>query len=420
MCIDYRPLNAITEGDAYPVPLIDDILDNLNGCKYFSKMDAKAAYHNIAMAVEDIPKTAFVTPDGLYEYVRMPFGLKNAPATFQRAIASVFRSHPNAVPYLDDILVFSQAWEEHLDHLDRALALLADANILLKPSKCFFGASSTSYLGFVITSNGVAADPAKVKAVLGWPTPKITTEVKSFLGLASYYRRFVQGFASIAAPLHALTRQGEDPVWTPDSDAAFAALKRALVSAPILSYPDFDKPFILQTDLCATGLGAVLAQIGDVRKERVISYASRSTRGTERHLAPTNGECLAVVWGIQHYDPYLRGTKFTVQTDHSAITWLMTSQNLTGKLMRWALILQEYDFDVQYRAGRVHRNVDALSRYPADAAGAAASCAAEKGKLSTGGEDNFNFRAEGIPVAFMTYYEAPVDGYMTDEMWEQS
>jgi hypothetical protein len=364
MCIDYRSLNEITTGDAYPLPLIDDILGRLSGCCYFSKMDAKSAYHCISVAEEDIPKTAFATPEGLYEYVRMPFGLKNAPATFQRAISSIFRSHSNAVPYLDDILVFSKTWEEHVVHVKQALELLRDSNILLKASKCFFGASETSYLGFIISDRGVAPDPDKVSAVRGWPQPRSKTDVKSFLGLASYYRRFIKGFAEIARPLHALTRHDAPLEWTQACETAFERLKDALMAAPILSYPDFHRPFLLQTDFCQAGLGAVLAQVDEEGREHVICYASRSTRGPETHLAPTHGECLALVWGVQHFDPYLRLVPFTVQTDHNALTWLMTSQNLTGKLARWSLILQEYNFTVEHRPGRVHNNVDALSRMP--------------------------------------------------------
>ena len=368
MCIDYRSLNEVTCSDAYPLPLIDDILDRLNGCRYFSKMDAKSAYHCISVAEEDVQKTAFITPSGLYEYVRMPFGLKNAPATFQRAITNVFRSHGNAVPYLDDILVFSQTWEEHVAHLRQALHLLREAHILLKSSKCFFGTTRTSYLGFIISDEGVAPDPQKVSAVVHWPIPSTAMHVRSFLGLASYYRRFIKGFAEIARPLHALTRKDTPYKWTIECEHAFVKLKERLVTAPILAYPSFHRPFLLQTDFCATGLGAVLAQLDDEGKECVVSYASRSTRGPETHLAPTHGECLALVWGIQHYDPYLRLVPFTVQTDHNALTWLMKSQNLTGKLARWSLILQEYNFTVVHRPGRVHSNVDALSRRPLEEA----------------------------------------------------
>ncbi|CAI7792036.1 unnamed protein product, partial [Closterium sp. NIES-54] len=361
--IDYRPLNAVTEAaDQFPMPRIDDILDRMTGSLYFSVLDVKSAYHTIRVAEEDIPKTAFVTSSGQYEYVRMPFGLRNAPATFQRLMTTVFRTHPNAIPYLDDIIVFSNSWEEHLEHLRDVFERVKSNHLLLKPNKCELGFYSTIYLGHIVTRDGVKPDAGKVEAISMMAAPEDVRGVREFLGCTSYYRRFIKGYAKVAHSLTQLLHKDNPFEWTDECERAFNALKLALISPPILAFPDFSKPFILQTDFSATALGAILAQKDEKGAERVVAYASRTTRGAEKNLSSTHGECLAVVWAIKHFRPYLYGSRFLLQTDHQALQWLMTAKDLTGKLARWSLLLQEYDFTVSYRPGETHRNVDALSR----------------------------------------------------------
>ncbi|CAI7730001.1 unnamed protein product [Closterium sp. NIES-54] len=361
--IDYRPLNAVTEAaDQFPMPRIDDILDRMTGSLYFSVLDVKSAYHTIRVAEEDIPKTAFVTSSGQYEYVRMPFGLKNAPATFQRLMTTIFRTHLNAIPYLDDIIVFSNSWEEHLEHLRDVFERVKANHLLLKPNKCELGFYSTIYLGHIVTRDGVKPDAGKVEAISMMAAPVDVRGVREFLGCTSYYRRFIKGYAKVAHSLTQLLHKDHPFEWTDKCERAFNALKLALISPPILAFPDFSKPFILQTDFSATALGAILAQKDGKGAERVVAYASRTTRGAEKNLSSTHGECLAVVWAIKHFRPYLYGSRFLLQTDHQALQWLMTAKDLTGKLARWSLLLQEYDFTVSYQPGETHRNVDALSR----------------------------------------------------------
>ncbi|CAI7820602.1 unnamed protein product [Closterium sp. NIES-54] len=361
--IDYRPLNAVTEAaDQFPMPRIDDILDRMTRSLYFSVLDVKSAYHTIRVAEEDIPKTAFVTSSGQYEYVWMPFGLKNAPATFQHLMTTIFRTHLNAIPYLDDIIVFSNSWEEHLEHLRDVFERVKANHLLLKPNKCELGFYSMIYLGHIVTRDGVKPDAGKVEAISMMAAPVDVRGVREFLGCTSYYRRFIKGYAKVAHSLTQLLHRDHPFEWTDKCERAFNALKLALISPPILAFPDFSTPFILHTDFSATALGAILAQKDGMGAERVVAYASRTTRGAEKNLSSTHGECLAVVWAIKHFRPYLYGSRFLLQTDHQALQWLMTTKDLTGKLARWSLLLQEYDFTVSYRPGETHRNVDALSR----------------------------------------------------------
>ena len=362
VCIDYRDLNAITKTDAYPLPRIDEMLDRLHGAKYFSKLDCKSAYWMIRMAEESKDLTAVITPFGKYSFNYMPFGLKNAPSTFQRAMDWVLAPLDYAYPYLDDIIVFSPSWKEHLEALQQVFDRLIGANMKLKLSKCEFGMSSITYLGHLATREGIAQDPAKTKAIEEWPQPTNVTELRSFLGLASYYRRFVRNFSKLASPLHALLHKTVPYHWTRVQQHAFELLQRRLVTAPILIYPDFTKPFLLQTDWSKDAVGAILSQVGEDHLERVVAYASRTCQPAERAYAPVHGECLAVVWAVKLFRPYLYGTPFRVQTDHNALKWLMTTKDLTGKLARWSLKLQEYDFIIDYRKGALHANVDALSR----------------------------------------------------------
>ncbi|GJP78325.1 hypothetical protein CLOP_g8647, partial [Closterium sp. NIES-67] len=253
--IDYRRLNAITKSaDRFPLPRIDEILDQLRGAQYFTILDIKSAYYNIAVAEQDIPKTAFVTPTGLYEFTRMPFGLKNAPATWQRFIMGVFRDLPFIICYLDDAAIWSTTWEEHLGHIKLAMRRVKEHSLLLKINKCNFGFNKMPYLGHIISRDGVAPDPEKIKAVKEWPTPENVKQIRGFLGLASYYRRFIRGFAKIATPMNQLLKNETPFEWTDDCEEAFQKLKTALTSSPILVYPDFTKPFLLQTDFSAQAL----------------------------------------------------------------------------------------------------------------------------------------------------------------------
>ena len=366
-CVDFRRLNSITQKDVYPLPRVDDILDTLGNARFFTTLDLASGYWQVPLDDDAIPKTAFTTHKGLYEFVRMPFGLCNAPATFQRAMQTVLAGLEwrDCFVYIDDILIASATFEEHLRHLEQVFSRLRAANLRLKPKKCKFLFKEVKYLGHVISVHGVLPDPEKTNQVKDFPTPTDLTTVRRFLGLASYYRRFVPKFAKIAAPLHALLKKENVFEWTSDCTTAFNLLKDALTSSPVLAYPKFgpDSEFILETDASYVGLGAVLSQQQD-GKAHPIAYASRSLNVHEKKYGVTELETLGLVWAVRYFRPYLLGHKTTVFTDHSACLSLLNHPRPSGKLARWALTIQEMDLLIKHRPGKSNTNADALSRHP--------------------------------------------------------
>lgn len=379
MCVDYRKLNQKTKRDQYPLPRIEESLEALRGAKYFSTIDLASAYNQVEVAPQDRHKTAFTTPMGLYEYNRMPFGLQNAPATFQRLMQGVFQDdilHTMMV-YLDDIIVFSSTIEEQLERLEKVFTKLRSHGLKIEPTKCQLFRDQVSYLGHVVSAEGVATDPEKTKAVREWPTPTTVRDVRSFLGFASYYRRFVPKFAQAAGPLHKLVadlgsggsnKSTKKPIqgrWTEECQRSFEKLKNLLTSAPILAYPDYNQPFILETDASNEGLGAVLSQEQD-GKVKVIGYASRGLRGGEHNMDNYSSrklELLAVKWAIcEKFREYLMGSTFVVFTDNNPLTYLQSKSKLKAVEQRWAAELANFDFTLKYRPGRHNQNADALSR----------------------------------------------------------
>ena len=364
-CVDYRKLNQITVNDSHPLPLISDLLDSVKDAKYFSLLDLRSGYWQIPVAQEDRAKTAFVTQNGLYEFTRMPFGLKTAPATFQRAMEVILAglTFEICLCYLDDVIVFGKTLTEHNDRLKTVLTRFRDNNLRVKLAKCVFASPQVTYLGHCISQQGVSPDPTKLTAVAEIPLPSNIKEVRTFLGLTGYYRRFIPNYATVAQPLTKLTSKEycNNFVWTDECTAAFDKLKQLLCSAPILCYPDFDREFILQTDASDVGLGAVLSQIDKSGNENVVAYASKTLSPREKNYSTTEKEAFAIQFGTQHFRVYLLGRKFTISTDHSALSWLH-SMEPKGRIARWLMDLQEFDFEVKHRAGRVHNNADALSR----------------------------------------------------------
>ena len=366
-CIDFRKLNSLEPRQNWPIAHIHDALDSLgsNEPKYFTTLDLASGYWQIGLEEQSKPKTAFITQDGLYEFNVMPFGLHNAPATFQRAMQEVLRglNWKFVFCYLDDVIIFSRSFEEHLDHLKQVFDRLREAGLKLQPKKCTFGQTEVKYLGHIVSKDGIATDPAKLQIVKDYPTPTKVSEVRSFLGFVGYYRRYIKDFCKIADPLTNLTRKNIPFHWDAKCIEAFETLKQKLLEPPILAYPRFDgTEFILQTDACYTGLGYILAQKQD-DKERVISYGGRALHDSERNYTTTELEALAVVEGVKKYAPYLQHTvNFVVVTDHCALKWLFSNKPSGGRLARWALKLQSYNFEVVHIRGRNNTNADALSR----------------------------------------------------------
>ncbi|KAM9320174.1 gametogenetin-binding protein 2 [Gastrophryne carolinensis] len=364
-CVDYRRLNAVTTFDAYPMPRIDELLDQLAGSQYVTIMDLSRGYWQIPMTPEAQERSAFITPFGLFECCVMPFGMKNAPATFQRLVDQLLEGHREyAVAYLDDIAIFSKTWEEHLIHLHKVVKQIAEAGLTIKPEKCQVGMTEVQYLGHRVGGGTLRPEPSKVESIMAWPIPKTKKQVMSFLGTAGYYRRFVPDYSKIAKPRTDLTKKkvSKQITWTEDCNKAFVALKTALSNSPVLQAPDFSKRFVVQTDASNFGLGAVLSQVNSHGEEHPILYLSRKLLPREVAYAVIEKECLAMVWALQKLQPYLYGRDFTVITDHNPLHWLDRVSGNNGKLLRWSLILQQYNFTVQHRKGSLHQNADGLSR----------------------------------------------------------
>jgi hypothetical protein len=364
MVIDYRKLNDKTIQDKYPLPNINDILDKLGKSQYFTTMDLASGYHQIEMDPKDIEKTAFSTENGHWEFKRMPFGVCSAPATFQRVMDNILRGlqGEKCLVYLDDIIVYSASLEEHIQKLREVFRRLKQANFKIQLNKSEFLRKEVSYLGHIITNKGVKPNPDKIKAVVNYPLPKTTKEIKAYLGLLGYYRRFIKDFAKIMKPLtKCLKKKAKININDPEYIKAFELGKTIITNHPILQYPDFNKPFILTTDASNVALGAVLSQ-GEIGSDKPIAYASRTLSDTEQKYSTIEKELLAIVWGVKYFRPYLYGTKFIIYTDHRPLTWLFSLKDANSKLTRWRLKLQECNYEIRYRKGSQNTNADALSR----------------------------------------------------------
>lgn len=341
-CIDYRRLNAVTIRDSYPIPRMDECIDSLGDAQVFSTLDCNSGYWQIEVETEDRPKTAFVTHHGVYQYTRMPFGLKNAPATFQRAVDMILASvkWQYAIVYLDDIVIFSRNVEEHLKHIRTVLTLLRAAGMSLKMKKCFFLQRRVEYLGHVVSPGKLAVASKTVDTIQKMKPPRTVTELRSFLGLGNYFRKYVKDYAKITEPLNRKLRKTENPTYEPLSEReleAFGDVKLALTSPPVLALPKLGLPYVLDTDACDVQIGCVLQQEYSDNTIRPIGFFSRTLNKAERNYNTTQRECLAIVWAMLLLRPYLEGVHFTLRTDHDALTWLMGLTIATGKLARWRL-----------------------------------------------------------------------------------
>ncbi|GJW16377.1 hypothetical protein Tco_0020510 [Tanacetum coccineum] len=359
MCIDYRELNKLTVKNRYPLPRIDDLFDQLQGSSVYSKIDLRSGYHQLRVRDEDIPKTAFRTRYGHYEFQVMPFGLTNAPAVFMDLMNRVCRPYLDkfVIVFIDDILIYSKTKEEHDAHLRLILELLKKEELYAKFSKCDFWLSKVQFLGHVIDSEGIHVDPAKIESIKDWESPKTPTEIRQFLGLAGYYRRFIEGFSKIAKPMTKLTQKSVKFNWGEKEETAFQTLKQKLCSAPILALPKGSENFIVYCDASHKGLGAVLMQ-----KEKVIAYASRQLKIHEKNYTTHDLELGVVVFALKMWRHYLYGTKCVVFTDHKSLQHILDQKELNMRQRRWLELLSDYDCELRYHPGKANVVADALSR----------------------------------------------------------
>ena len=374
MCADLRRLNAVTRPSSYPVPRIDDTLDVLSGSKMWCVLDLNSAYFQISIDERDRDKTTIVTPFGSHRFVRMPFGCRSAPSTCARLLDVVLSDlRPAAcVNYFDDVIVHGSDFDDVLDKLDAVLDRLHRAGLTLNPEKCALFRTEVAFLGHVLSPDGLAADPEKVRQVAQWPVPRTAKELSSFLGLASFFRKYVRSFAEIAAPLFTLTSKEVEFRWSEEAQESFDRLKGALIAAPVVALPRFGPeagPFTLDCDCSDHGAGAVLFQEQE-GEQRVIAFASRKLSKSQRNYSTTRKELLACVLFVQYFRHYLLGRKFCLRTDHASLQWLMNFKQPSGMIARWLEILAEFDFDIVYRPGVQNAVADSLSRRPSDRADA--------------------------------------------------
>ena len=366
-CVDYRQLNNVTRKDAYPLPRIDVCLDSMSEAQWFSTFDFRSSYHQVEVRPEDADKTAFICREGLYRFNTMPFGLTGAPATFQRLMDMVMSglAYEICLVYLDDVIVYSTSLEEHLRRLGLVLDRIKSSGLKIKPSKTHLLKRSVDFLGHVISYRGIQPQADKISAVDNWKRPENVHDVKAFVGLCTYYRRFVDKFADIAAPLYDLLKKGAAFVWSQACEQAFEHLKTALTTAPILGMPNEVDQFVFDTDASNHAVGAVLSQLQNGR-EVVIAYASRRLSPAERNYCITRRELLAIVVFVKQFRHYILGRRFLIRTDHAALQWLRKVSEPIGQQARWLELLEEYDYDIIRRAGNRHGNADVMSRRPCD------------------------------------------------------
>ncbi|WVZ53891.1 LOW QUALITY PROTEIN: hypothetical protein U9M48_004778 [Paspalum notatum var. saurae] len=359
MCVDYRALNKVTIKNKYPLPRIDDLFDQLQGACVFSKIDLRSGYHQLKIHRSDNPKTAFTTKYGLYEYTVMSFGLTNAPAYFMHLMNSVFMDYLDkfVVVFIDDILIYSKTEAEHDEHLRLVLQRLREHMLYAKFSKCEFWIDEVRFLGHVVSKGGIAMDPSKVSTVTNWKVPEIPKEVRGFLSLADYYRRFIENFSKIAKPMTSLLKKDAEFRWTSAQQAAFDELKKRLTTGPVLTVPDQQKKFIVYCDAYRDGLGCVLMQKG-----KVIAYASQQLRKHELNYPTHDLELAAVVHALKIWRHYLYGQRCEIYTDHKGLKYIFTQNELNMRQRRWLELIKDYDMEIHYHPGKVNVVANALSR----------------------------------------------------------
>lgn len=368
LCLDARKVNAVTIKDAYPMPLIESILSRLNETYYISSVDLKDAFWQIELDTTSRDKTAFTVPGRpLYQFTRMPFGLCNAAQTMCRlmdaAIPSILRG--SVFVYIDDLLVVSSDFETHLKRLEVVARSLRKANLTINVDKSKFVMKSIRYLGHIIGNGEIKADPNRVQAITEFPSPKTIRQTRRFLGMTGWYRRYIDNYAAVSAPITDTLKKADNYIWTPEAQEAFDKLKVALTTAPVLTHPDFSKPFFIQCDASITGVGGVLFQLHD-GQEHPIAYLSKKLNSAQRNYSVTELECLAAILSVEKFRCYIEGMPFTIITDHASLKWLMGKRDLAGRLSRWSMRLQAFDFQIEHRKGSENVVPDTLSRIPVE------------------------------------------------------
>jgi len=357
-CVDYRALNGATVRDMFPIPVVDELLDELHGAAFFTKLDLRSGYHQVHMHPDDIAKTAFRTHHDHFEFLVTPFGLTNAPSTFQALMNEVLRPYLRrfVLVFFDDILIYSKTWSEHLQHLRAVFSTLREHGLVLKRSKCSFAEQSMAYLGHIVTGSGVAMDQSKVAAVQAWPLPTSLKALRGFLGLTGYYHKFIHNYGVIAAPVTSLLKR-DAFLWTQAATDAFNDLKRALTTGPVLQLPDFTKELVVDCDASGTGFGAVLHQLNGL-----IAFFSKAVAARHTKLAAYERELIGLVQAVRHWRPYLWTRPFVIRTDHCSLKYLLDQRLSTIPQHTWVSKLFGYTFEVQLRPGRQNAAADTLSR----------------------------------------------------------
>jgi ribonuclease HI len=359
MCIDYHTLNSMTIKNKYPLPRIEDLLDRLKKAKFFSKIDIRSGYHQMKIREQDIPKTAFTTRYGLYEFVVVSFGLTNAPAYFMNLMNKVFMEELDrfVVVFIDDILIHSETTDEHEEHLRIVLERLRQQNLYAKFSKYEFWMEKVAFLGHVLSAEGIAVDPSKVESVTKWEQPLNVIDVRSFLGLVGYYQRFIENFFKIAKPMTELLKNNTKFEWSEACEKSFQELKKRLTTAPVLTLPDTKKDFLVYCDASKQGLGCVLMQEG-----KVVAYASRQLKKHEENYPTHDLELAAVVHALKICRHYLIGNRCELFSDHKSLKYFFTQIELNMRQRRWLELIKDYDVEINYHPGKANVVADALSR----------------------------------------------------------
>ena len=363
-CTDYRKVNAITKTDAYPIPRIDDCIDKVGKAKYITKIDLLKGYWCVPLTERAREISAFVTPSGFYEYNVLPFGMKNAPGTFQRMIDKVIKGLNNTGAYIDDLLVWNDTWEEHLLAVEELFKRLASTRLTVNLAKSEFGQATVTYLGYVVGQGQLAPVQAKVQAILEVPIPTNKRGVRRFLGMVGYYRKFCKNFAEIALPLTTLLRKNERFRWSDQCQEAFNKLKTILCNYPVLQAPDFARRFSLATDASDEAMGAVLLQQDDKGIEHPVAYFSRKFDVHQKNYSTVEKELLALVLALQHFEVYVSPAQrpLVVYTDHNPLTFLKSLKGKNRRILAWSLILQEFDIEIHHIKGSENVIADCLSR----------------------------------------------------------